>query len=54
MKIFKNELLNELNEMIPPQTGKVKQVMLFALLEGLIDGTVPVEDLKIFLENKKQ
>jgi hypothetical protein len=38
MSIFKNEVLAEIDKMVPTQMGKVKQVMLFTLIDHYIDG----------------
>jgi hypothetical protein len=53
MSACKNEVLAEIDDMIPPQFGKVHQVMLFTLLDDYVNGTIPeknfLEDLKTFL-----
>lgn len=38
MSIFKNEVLAEIDKMVPAQMGKIKQVMLFTLIDIYIDG----------------
>ena len=38
MSLFKNEVLAEIDKMVPAQMGKVKQVMLFTLIDHYIDG----------------
>jgi hypothetical protein len=53
MSIFKNEVLAEIDNMIPAQVGKVKQVMLFTLIESYLDDNLSesdfVNDLKSVL-----
>lgn len=53
MSIFKNEVLAEIDKMVPAQMGKVKQVMLFTLIDHYIDGKCTdqefVSDLKSLL-----
>ena len=38
MSIFKNETLNELDKLVPAQMGKVKQVLLFTLIDIHLEG----------------
>jgi len=50
MSIFKNEVLAEIDKMVPATIGKVKQVMLFTLIESYLDGSIPEKE---FLQNLK-
>jgi hypothetical protein len=54
MTMFKNKTLAEIDAMVLPQIGKVKQVMLFTLIDGFISGGCEhsdefVNDLKVLL-----
>jgi hypothetical protein len=56
MSQFKNKLLAELDNITPFAPGKVKQIMLFALLQGFMDNAYSsdgefVRDLRLFLED---
>ena len=56
MSQFKNKLLAELDNITPLAPSKVKQIMLFALLQGFMDNAyssdeVFVRDLRLFLED---
>lgn len=50
MSIFKNEVLAEIDKMVPATIGKVKQVMLFTLIESYLDGSITEKE---FLQNLK-
>ena len=50
MSIFKNETLNELDKLVPAQMGKVKQVLLFALIDGHLEGETTDQE---FSQNMK-
>jgi hypothetical protein len=50
MSIFKNDVLAEIDGMVQPQFGKVKQVMLFTLIDGYLNGELEDTD---FLQNLK-
>lgn len=56
MSQFKNKFLAEVDNITPIGPGKVKQIMLFALLQGFMDNTYPsndvfIRDLRLFLED---
>jgi hypothetical protein len=54
MTIFKNKILAEIDEAVPALPVKIKQVMLFALIDGFVSGGCEhedefINDLKILL-----
>ena len=56
MSQFKNKLLAEIDDITPIVSGKVKQIMLLALLQGFMDNQYTddnefTKDLRIFLED---
>jgi hypothetical protein len=58
MSIFKNETLAKIDAMVPPQMGKVTQVLLFTLIDEFINSGCKNEDefignLKSFLGVKR-